>query len=81
MKSPTLPMFLRRPVTQQIFAFIPALAITELFYHFHSFSLEFVGFLVTWFVLDMILALARRLLFPKQAASRQAATSSREGDR
>jgi hypothetical protein len=80
MKQMTLPIFLRRPLTQQIFAFVPALAITELFYHFHSFSLEFVGFLTTWFVLDLLVAFARRLFIRNVETSLQAAKTNRESD-
>jgi hypothetical protein len=78
MKQITLPIFLRRSLMQQISAFAPALAITELFYHFHSFSLEFVGFLATWFVLDQIVALARRLLVRNVETSLQTAKTNRE---
>ena len=44
----------------------PALAISlivaELFYKFGSFTLECIGFLVTWFVLDALFALVGRVL-------------------
>lgn len=33
-----------------------SLVIAELFYKFHSFTLEVAGFLVTWFVLDALWA-------------------------
>ena len=39
-----------------------ALVVAELFYHWHSFTLECGGFLATWYVLDLGLAGARRLL-------------------
>ena len=35
-----------------------ALVIAELFYKFHSFTLECVAFLATWFVLDVVLEAA-----------------------
>jgi len=47
---------------------LPALAIAwliaELFYKFHSFSLECAAFLVTWFVLDVLIQGVRRLTAP-----------------
>lgn len=37
---------------------VAALAIAELFYKFHSFLLEAIAFLVTWYVLGFLLKLA-----------------------
>ena len=37
-----------------------ALAIAEAFYKWHSFLLEAVGFLVTWFVLDAVAGVIAR---------------------
>lgn len=42
-----------------------AVVIAELFYKFHSFTLECVAFLATWYVLDQIIAV------PYQAARRR----------
>jgi hypothetical protein len=39
---------------RQIPVFIPAFVIAELFYKFHSFALECIAFLVTWYVFDAI---------------------------
>lgn len=39
-------------LTKQIPAMGSAFIIAELFYKFHSFALECLAFLVTWFVLD-----------------------------
>jgi hypothetical protein len=39
-----------------------SMTIAELFYKFHSFTLECVAFLATWFVLDAVLC----ALFPRQ---------------
>ena len=44
----------RTLVTTQAVSLLPALLITQLFYHWKSFLLEFGGFLVTWFVLDFL---------------------------
>lgn len=37
---------------------LPALLITQLFYHWKSFLLEFGGFLITWFVIDFVVTTA-----------------------
>jgi hypothetical protein len=39
---------------RRLFGFIPALVITEMFYKFHSFSLECIAFLGTWLLFDML---------------------------
>jgi len=39
---------------RQIPVFIPAFVIAELFYKFHSFALECVAFLITWYAFDAI---------------------------
>jgi hypothetical protein len=47
------------PIRQLIFEQAPAIAtslfITELFYKFHSFSLECLAFLATWYVVDLVI--------------------------
>jgi hypothetical protein len=45
----------------QLPALLIALTIAQLFYKFHSFILECVAFLATWFVLDWALSAFRRL--------------------
>ena len=47
---------LRQLLVRQAPALAGSLVIAELFYKFGSFTLECLGFLVTWFVLDAILA-------------------------
>jgi len=42
---------------RQLPVFLVAFLIAELFYKFHSFTLECAAFLVTWFVLDGALQL------------------------
>ncbi|WP_269585811.1 hypothetical protein [Roseibium sp. Sym1] len=49
-------------VTTQVFSLFPALIVTQLFFHWKSFLLEFVGFLVTWFVIDLLVSLLRATL-------------------
>jgi hypothetical protein len=51
----------RTLVTTQAVSLLPALLITQLFYHWKSFLLEFGGFLVTWFVLDFLVTTVRDL--------------------
>lgn len=56
----TLPV--KRLLIEQLPALAAAWLIAELFYKFKSFSLECAAFLATWFVLDALLQLAKRLL-------------------
>lgn len=56
----TLPV--KRLLIEQFPALAAAWLIAELFYKFHSFSLECAAFLATWFVFDALLQLAKRLL-------------------
>ncbi len=39
-------------LARQVPALVASLTIAELFYKFHSFTLECLAFLATWFVLD-----------------------------
>ena len=39
---------------RQLPSFLVAFFIAEMFYKFHSFTLECVAFLVTWFVIDAL---------------------------
>ena len=43
---------LRQLLLQQLPAFTASFVIAETFYKFHSFALETVAFLGTWFVID-----------------------------
>ena len=47
---------LRQLLSRQAPVLVVSLIIAELFYKFGSFTLECLGFLVTWFVLDVLLA-------------------------
>ena len=42
----------KRLALEQLSAMLPAWIIAEVFYKFHSFTLECSAFLATWFVLD-----------------------------
>jgi hypothetical protein len=52
----------RRIFVEQLVVFVVALIIAELFYKFHSFTLECIAFLATWYVLDLVMSWARTLL-------------------
>ena len=47
---------LRSPAAcgRRLFGFIPALVLADVFYKFHSFTLECVAFFATWLVFDLI---------------------------
>ena len=53
---------LRELLGRQAPALVISLVVAELFYKFGSFTLECVGFLATWFVLDALFALVSRAL-------------------
>lgn len=54
-----------RLVLEQLPAFIISFIIAEMFYKFHSFSLETGAFLLTWFVVDALIQFFVGLLRPK----------------
>lgn len=61
---------LRQLLSRQAPALAGSLVIAELFYKFGSFTLECLGFLVTWFVLDAIIAgIARALARPAEGGA------------
>jgi hypothetical protein len=53
---------LRRFFLEQLPALAISFVIAEMFYKFHSFTLECIAFLLTWFVLDGVIQLMRRFL-------------------
>ena len=53
---------LRQLLARQAPALAGSLLIAELFYKFGSFTLECLGFLATWFVLDALFAAIARAL-------------------
>ena len=53
---------LRQLLARQAPALVLSLIVAELFYKFGSFTLECLGFLATWFVLDAIFAQIGRVL-------------------
>ena len=56
-------------LTTQAITLLPALLITQLFYHWKSFLLEFGGFLLTWLVIDFVVTSLRDLWRRRGSAS------------
>jgi hypothetical protein len=56
---------LREGLLTEAPAFLLALLIAELFFKFHSFTLECLGFLATWYVISAALSLVVRPLAPE----------------
>ena len=46
---------------QRLVSFAPALIVSELFYKFHSFTLETLAFLATWGVIDAVIQVVRHV--------------------
>ena len=42
-------------LTAQATSLLPALVITQVYFHWKSFLLEFLGFLAVWFAIDLVL--------------------------
>lgn len=59
----------RRVALTELPALSGSVVIAELFYKFHSFSLECLAFLATWLVLGGIASLAGSLVAPDKEAS------------
>ncbi|HEU4396685.1 MAG TPA: hypothetical protein VFU54_02460 [Actinomycetota bacterium] len=53
-------------IEQQLPAIVASLLIAETFYKFHSFLLECLAFLATWFVLDWVATTLAGLLHPRR---------------
>ena len=52
----------KRIFTEQFPALAGAWVVAELFYKFHSFSLEAAAFLATWFAFDWLIQLVKRMM-------------------
>jgi hypothetical protein len=48
-----------------------AFLVAEVFYKFHSFTLECGAFLLTWLVIDVVIEQAARLLAPADSTQRR----------
>lgn len=55
---------LKQLTLEELQLLVIALGITELFYKFHSFLLEAVGFLLTWLALGALAAAIKSLFTP-----------------
>lgn len=53
---------LRQLLSQQAPVLVASLLVAEVFYKFHSFTLECVAFLATWYVLDALIHVFSRAL-------------------
>jgi hypothetical protein len=53
---------LRRLLIEQLPILLLSMVIAEVFYKFHSFTLETIAFLATWFVLDWLAQTLLRLV-------------------
>ncbi len=51
----------RQLLLEQVPALGLSLLIAELFYKFHSFTLECIAFLATWYILDALVGFIRKL--------------------
>ncbi len=60
-------MSLRSLLVEQLPVLLLSMIIAEVFYKFHSFTLETIAFLATWFVLDFIVQSVRRALAKRTA--------------
>jgi hypothetical protein len=54
---------------EQLPIIIFCVVIAEFFYKFKSFTLETVAFFATWFVVDLLIQLAKKLINPKSNPS------------
>ncbi|ESA34720.1 hypothetical protein N836_14980 [Leptolyngbya sp. Heron Island J] len=56
----------RQLLSEQVPAITVSLLIAELFYKFHSFSLECLAFLVTWYFADILIQFFSKKLRPNR---------------
>lgn len=63
---------IRQLFARQLPGFLVSLAVAEAFYKFHSFTLECLAFLVTWFVIDGVFAVATGRLAARRPAGGEA---------
>lgn len=63
-------MPLKQLLTEQFPIALISLVIAELFYKFHSFTLEAVAFLATWYVLDSVVKVLVDLFSRRHTESR-----------
>jgi hypothetical protein len=56
---------------EQVPLIIFCMVIAEFFYKFKSFTLETIAFFATWFVLDVVIQLVKRLVNPHREITSQ----------
>jgi hypothetical protein len=61
----------RQLLSEQLPAFCGSLAIAEIFYKFHSFLLETLAFLATWYLLDWAIQMCRKMFSSGQDRTSQ----------
>jgi hypothetical protein len=70
---------------RRLLDFVPALVVTEMFYKFHSFSLECMAFLGTWLLFEALtewtMRPAKAKDLPTAPSDRLAASNRRNTDR
>ena len=59
---------IRNLLAMQAPALFASFIIYKVFYKFHSFTLETLAFLATWFVIDAVLSVGRNLLLGNKSA-------------
>ena len=64
---------LRSLLAVELPALVLAMLVAEVFYKFHSFTLECLAFLVTWFVTDAVFQAGARLIARAVGGRRSAA--------
>jgi hypothetical protein len=73
-------LFRSLPLQQSVMEQVPALGISlmiaELFYKFHSFTLECLAFLATWYLLDLSIQGAHKLVRRNRGGADSADTYS-----
>ena len=62
---------LHRLILEQGLAFGFSLLMAELFYKFHSFTLECLAFLATWYVVDFVIQLIQKWMNPSEQSHRE----------
>ena len=59
-------MSIREIFVEQVPAVIISMFLAELFYKFHSFTLECLAFLATWYLIDLVISLLSKLFLSDQ---------------
>jgi hypothetical protein len=65
MYSLTRLVSLRHLLLQQLPTLSLSLVIAEVFYKFHSFTLECLAFLATWYAIDLLFQLGKQLIWSR----------------